>query len=73
VSAQPRTVLSTLYTEAFLRFGHACLWSKKPCRHPTAEHARIIARCLRVEGGRDAYELARRIEEACDAADCAAA
>ena len=70
---QPQEVLEALYAEAFSRFGTACLWSKQPCRHPTTEHARIIARTLRAEGGRNAYALARRIEEACDAADSAAA
>ena len=72
MSEQPAALLRTLYAEAFSRFGPSCLWSKQPRSDPTVDEARIIARCLRVEGGREAYELARRIEEACDAADLAA-
>jgi hypothetical protein len=73
MSAEPQALVGALYADAFRQFGHACLWSKKPVRHPTTEHARIIARSLRIEGGREAYALAREIEEACDAADLAAA
>jgi hypothetical protein len=65
--------LSSLYEEAFERFQYACLWSKKPVENPTSTHARIIAGSLRSEGGRSAYELARRIEEACDAVDLVSA
>lgn len=71
MSAHSRYVLATLYAEAFERFGYSCLWSKKPCTNPTAEHARIIAGVLRIEGDRDAYDLARQLEAACDAADAA--
>lgn len=70
--ASPDPSLQDLYADAFSRFGSSCLWSKKPVSHPTADHARIIAHSLRIEGGRDAYLLARQIEEACDAADFAA-
>lgn len=65
--------LDHLYAEAFSRFGISCLWSKQPVRTPTVEHARIIADALRAEGGREAYVLAREIDEACDAADRSAA
>jgi hypothetical protein len=68
-----RGSLKDLYAEAFSRFGIACLWSKKPVRVPTVQHARIIADALRLEGGCEAYVLAREIDEACDAADRPAA
>jgi hypothetical protein len=64
--------LQDLYAEAFSRFGSSCLWSKRPVAQATAEHARIIARSLRIEGGREAYLLGRQIEEVCDATDFAA-
>jgi hypothetical protein len=65
--------LGRLYADAFSRFGASCLWSKTPVRHPTAQHARVIAEALRIEGGPAAYALAREIDEACDAADASAA
>jgi hypothetical protein len=68
-----RRTLADLYADAFSRFGASCLWSKQPVDAPTARHARIVAEALRTEGGRDAYALAREIDEACDAADRPAA
>jgi hypothetical protein len=73
MSTDPKARLAELYAEAFRRFGAACLWSKQPVPDPGVDHARIVARALRTEGGREAYALARRIEEACDAVDIAAA
>jgi hypothetical protein len=73
MTLEPRKLLSELYADAFVRFGSSCLWSKQPVHAPTPEHARIIAHSLKVEGGADAYALARRIEEACDAVDRSAA
>ncbi len=73
MSAKPQTLVQDLYAKAFQQFGASCLWSREPVRDPTTAHARIIAHALRVEGGREAYSLAREIEEACDAADLAAA
>lgn len=73
MSANPNLQLAALYADAFRRFGFSCLWSKKPVCDPGTEHARIIAHALRTEGGREAYGLARQIEDACDAIDLAAA
>ena len=61
--------IESLCDEAFDRFGASCLWSKKRVRAPGAEYARAIARALKSEGGRAAWEHAWRIEEACDAVD----
>lgn len=55
--------------EAFSRFGASCLWSKRPVDAPTAVHLRIIARCLKSQGGKRAYAMARKLEEISDAAD----
>ena len=38
--------LGRLYADAFSRFGASCLWSKTPVRHPTAQHAKVIAEAL---------------------------
>ncbi len=64
---------ASLYRRAFSEFGTECLWSRKPVPHVTPEHARIVARTLKREGGANAYRLARLIEEACDAADTTSA
>ena len=67
-SGPPKSDLTELYHLAFSEFGAECLWSRKPVRCVTPQHARIIAKTLKQEGGADAYRLARLIEEACAAA-----
>lgn len=58
-----------LYRRAFAEFGIQCLWSRSSVPDPTPAHARVIARTLKIEGGRAAWELAWEIEAACDAAE----
>ena len=57
-----------LYRQAFRKFGAAALWSSRPVPNPTVADALAITRSLRVEGDRNARELAERIEQACRAA-----
>jgi hypothetical protein len=61
--------LLELYARAFSEYGVQCLWSWKPVSHPTPSHARVIARALRAEGNRAAWELSWEIEDACDAVE----
>ena len=65
----PNEQVRDLYNRAFSEFGAQCLWSWAPVAEPAPRHARVIARALKAEGNRAAYELAWQIEEACDAAD----
>jgi hypothetical protein len=69
--ANARSHIARLYARAFAEFGAECLWSRKPVRSVTTEHARVIAQALKREGGVEAYRMARELEEACDAADSA--
>jgi hypothetical protein len=62
----------TLYRRAFERFGVVALWNMQRLDDPSPEHARVIARALRIEGDRRARELAEEIERAAEAAQNAA-
>lgn len=57
-----------LYRRAFERFGASVLWSSKPVPYPTPADALAITNSLRVEGNREARQLAEEIEKACRAA-----
>jgi hypothetical protein len=54
----------TLYYRAFEAHGAAALWNKARIEDPTPEHALVIARALRLEGDRQARQLAEDIEKA---------
>ncbi len=60
--------VEALYRQAFRDFGALALWSSRPRAHPTAADALAITRSLRVEGNREARQLAERIEDLCRAA-----
>lgn len=66
-SAQPKTFTS-LYRRAFAEYGTQALWNKRMLDEPTREDALVIARALRIEGDREARNLAEQIEKACRAA-----
>jgi hypothetical protein len=57
--------LVTLYQRAFAEYGTRALWNKRFQEAPNAEDALVIARALRMEGGRGARLLAEQIEQAC--------
>jgi hypothetical protein len=57
-----------LYQQAFADFGALALWSSRAVPDPTIADALAITRSLRVEGDRNARQLAERIEGACRAA-----
>lgn len=61
-----------LYRQAFDVFGTAALWNKARIDNPSAEHALVIARALRLEGDRRARQLAEDIERAVRGSDRAA-
>jgi hypothetical protein len=56
-----------LYRQAFAEYGTRALWNKRVLEEPTKEDALVVARALRVEGNRDARQLAEQIERACRA------
>lgn len=58
----------SLYRQAFERFGAQALWNKRFLETPQPDDALVIARALRVEGDRNARQLAEQIEQACRAA-----
>ena len=58
---------TSLYRQAFERFGTRALWNKRVLDDPTPEDALVVARALRIEGNRDARRLAEQIEQACRA------
>lgn len=60
--------LAGLYRRAFEKFGASALWSSKPVPEPTPADALAITNSLRVEGNREARQLAEKIEKACRAA-----
>lgn len=60
--------LATLYRRAFEEYGTHALWNKRPIEAPTPDDALVVARALRIEGNRQARQLAEQIEEACRAA-----
>ena len=56
--------LVRLYRRAFHEFGAQALWSSRAASDPTVADALAITRSLRVEGDRNARQLAELIEEA---------
>jgi hypothetical protein len=54
----------TLYRQAFEAYGAAALWNKRRLDNPSPQHALVIAQALRVEGDRNARQLAEAIEDA---------
>ena len=60
--------LVSLYRRAFAEDGTRALWSKRRLDMPTPQDALVIARALRIEGDRQARQLAEEIERACRAA-----
>jgi hypothetical protein len=59
---------ASLYRRAFTKYGARALWNKRPITMPTPEDALVVARALRIEGDREARQLAEQIEAACRAA-----
>jgi len=59
---------AALYRRAFAEYGTRALWNKRPLEAPKPEDALVVARALRIEGGREARRLAEQIERACGAA-----
>jgi hypothetical protein len=57
-----------LYRQAFEKFGARALWNKRFLDAPSPEDALVVARALRIEGNREARQLAEDIEQACRAA-----
>jgi len=55
----------TLYRRAFAAYGTQALWNKRMFEEPTPEDALVVARALRIEGDREARQLAEQIEKAC--------
>lgn len=62
--SQPRADFRALYRQAFEAFGATALWNKARIENPSAEHALVIAKALRVEGDKRARQLAEDIERA---------
>jgi len=60
--------LGSLYRRAFADFGAHALWNKRALENPTEDDALVVARALRIEGNREARQLAEQIEQACRAA-----
>jgi hypothetical protein len=60
--------LASLYRRAFAEYGARALWSKRELEAPTPDDALVVARALRVEGNREARQLAEQTERACRAA-----
>jgi hypothetical protein len=58
----------SLYLSAFAKYGTQALWNKRVLESPTQADALVVARALRIEGGREARRLAEQIEQACRAA-----
>jgi hypothetical protein len=60
--------IAALYRRAFTEYGTHALWNKRLLENPTKEDALVVARALRIEGNRQARQLAEQIEKACHAA-----
>ena len=60
--------LARLYRRAFAEYGARALWNKRELETPTPADALVVARALRMEGNREARQLAEQIERACRAA-----
>jgi hypothetical protein len=61
--------LASLYRRAFAEYGTHALWNKRAMEAPTPADAMVVARALRIEGNREARQLAEQIEQACRAAN----
>jgi hypothetical protein len=66
-SQQPED-LARLYRRAFAEYGTRALWNKRELERPAPADALVVALALRVEGNREAGQLAEQIERACRAA-----
>jgi hypothetical protein len=66
--AQQPEDLARLYRRAFAEYGARALWNKRELETPTPADALVVARALRMEGNREARQLAEQIERACRAA-----
>ncbi len=64
-STQPD--FARLYRQAFTVYGARALWNKRFLEEPTKEDTLVVAHALRVEGNREARQLAEQIERACRA------
>lgn len=58
---------AALYRRAFATYKTRALWNKRVLENPTIEDALVVARALRIEGDREARQLAEQIEQACRA------
>ena len=68
MSTQPtQPDFARLYRRAFEEYGTRALWNKRFLEEPTKEDALVVAHALRVEGNREARQLAEQIERACRA------
>jgi hypothetical protein len=68
VSTEPaQPDFARLYRQAFAKYGARALWNKRFLEKPTKEDALVVACALRVEGNREARQLAEQIERACRA------
>jgi hypothetical protein len=63
-----RKISRVCTVELFAEYGTRALWNKHALEAPTPEDALVIARALRIEGNREARQLAERMERACRAA-----
>ncbi len=59
----------SLYRRAFAEYRVRALWNKRLLAEPTTADALVVARALRIEGDREARQLAEQIERACHAVD----
>jgi hypothetical protein len=55
----------SLYRRAFAEYGTQALWNKCMLDEPTRDDALVVARALRIEGDRQARQLAEQLEQAC--------
>jgi hypothetical protein len=67
MSAEPLPDFVSLYRRAFQEFGARALWNIRRFEQPEPEDALVVARALRIEGNREARQLAEEIEQACRA------
>lgn len=58
----------SLYRQAFAEYRFRALWNRRMLDAPTPEDALVVARALRIEGNRQARQLAEQIERVCRAA-----
>ena len=68
MSADSAAGFVELYRRAFGEYGTRALWNQRLLESPTPEDALVVARALRIEGDRNARQLAEDTERACRAA-----